>query len=169
MMLGRELTPWHTPLRAIDHMQREMNQLFSRFFGEGDQAGNRWVSSSEHYIPRIESAVRDNTLWVKADLPGIDPKELEVEVEGNRLTLRGQRKAEHEGAENGYVHREVQYGSFIRSFTIPDGVKAEDIQAKYHNGVLELSVPLPAEVLPKKVNIAIEGQTKEQQQLGTSK
>ena len=168
MMLGRELIPWHTPLRTIDNMQREMNQLFSRFFGEGEPERNRWGSSSDSYVPRIESAVRDNTLRVKADLPGIDPKDIEVEVEGNRLTLRGQRKAEHEGAENGYVHREVQYGSFVRSFPIPEGVKAEDIQAKYHNGVLELSIPLPASVLPKKVNIAIEEQASGQKQLDTS-
>jgi HSP20 family protein len=169
MMLGRELTPWQTPLRAINEMQREMNQLFSRFFGEGEQEGNRWLSPSESYVPRIESSMRDNTLYVKADLPGIDPQDVEVMVEGNRLTLRGQRKAEHEGSEKGHLHREVQYGNFVRSFTIPDGVKAEDIQAKYHNGVLELSVPLPAEMLPKKVNIAIEGQTNRQKQLGTSK
>jgi HSP20 family protein len=168
-MLGRELTPWHTPLRAFNEMQQEMNQLFSRFFGEGEQEGNRWQSQVESYVPQIESAVRDNTLWVKADLPGIDPKDVEVTVEGTRLTLRGQRKAEHEGSEEGYLHREVQYGTFIRSFTIPEGVKPEDIQAKYHNGVLELSVPLPAELLPKKVNIAIEGQTKEQKHLGTTK
>jgi HSP20 family protein len=169
MMLGRELTPWQTPLRAINEMQREMNQLFSRFFGEGEQTENRWLSPSESYVPRIESAVRNNTLCVKADLPGIDPKDVEVMVEGNRLTLRGQRKAEHEGSDEGYFHCERQYGSFIRSFTIPEGVKAEDIQAKYHNGVLELSIPLPAEVLPKKVNIAIEGQANRQKQLGTTK
>jgi HSP20 family protein len=150
-------------------MQREMNQLFSRFFGEGEQVGNRWQSQSESYVPRIESAVRDNTLCVRVDLPGINPKEVEVTVEGNSLILRGQRKAEHEGSEEGYLHREVQYGTFIRSFTIPEGVKAEDIQAKYHNGVLELSVPLPAELLPKKVNIAIEGQANQQKQLGTPK
>src|SRR5215210_3560821 len=169
MMLGRELTPWQTPLRAINEMQREMNQLFSRFFGDEEQPGNRWLSPSESYVPQIESAVRENTLWVKADLPGIDPKDVEVEVEGNRLTLRGERKAEHEESEAGYVHREVQYGSFMRSFTIPEGVKAEDIHAKYQNGVLELSVPLPASVLPKKVNIAIEGQTNQQKQLGKDK
>ena len=168
MMLGRELTPWQTPLHALDEMQREMHQLFSRFFGEGEQVGNRWQSPSESYVPRIESAMRENKLYVKADLPGIDPKDVEVTVEGTRLTLRGERKAEHEGSENGYLHREVQYGSFVRSFTIPEGVKAEDIQAKYHNGVLELSIPLPAEVLPKKVNIAIEGQANGQKQLGTT-
>ena len=169
MMLGRELTPWQTPFRALTEMQREMNQLFSRFFGEGEQGGNQWLSRSESYVPQIESKVRENTLYVRADLPGIDPKDVEVTVEGTHLTLRGQRKAEHEGSEDGYLHREVQYGSFVRSFTIPEGVKAEEIQAKYHNGVLELSVPLPAEMQPKKVNIAIEGQTSKQKQLGTTK
>lgn len=167
-MLGCELTPWQTPLRAITEMQREMNQLFSRFFGEGEQVGNRWLSPGESYVPQIESAVRENTLYVKADLPGIDPKDVEVVVEGNQLTLRGERKAEHEGAEGNYVHREVQYGSFVRSFTIPEGVKAEEIHAKYQNGVLELSIPLPTAALPKKVNIAVEGQASGQKQLGTS-
>jgi HSP20 family protein len=167
MMLGRELTPWQTPLRAINEMQREMNQLFSRFFGEDKQVGNQWLSSSERFVPRIESAVRENTLYVKADLPGIDPKDVELTVEGNQLTLRGERKAEHEGTNGGYGYREVQYGSFVRSFTIPEGVKAEDIQAKYHNGVLELSIPLPASMQPKKVNIAIEGQASGQKQLGS--
>jgi HSP20 family protein len=169
MMLGRELTPWYTPLRAITEMQREMNHMFSRFFGEGEQVGTQWLSPSESYVPQIESAVRENTLYMKADLPGIDPKDVEVTVEGNQLTLRGERKAEHEGNDGGYVHREVRYGSFVRSFTIPEGVKAEDIQAKYQNGVLELSIPLPASMQPKKVNIAIEGQGKTQKQLGTTK
>ena len=168
-MLGRELTPWQTPLRAINEMQREMNQLFARFFGEGEQAGNQWLSPRESYVPQIESVVRENTLYVKADLPGIDPKDVEVTVEGNQLTLRGERKAEHEGSDGGYVHREVQYGNFVRSFPIPDGVKAEEIQAKYQHGVLELSIPLPASMQPKKVNIAIEGQGKTQKQLGTTK
>jgi HSP20 family protein len=147
-------------------MHREMNQLFSRFFGQGEQVGSRWLSPGESYVPRIESRVRDNTLCVKVDLPGIEPKDVEVMVEGTQLTLRGQRKAEHEESENGYGHREVQYGTFIRSFTIPEGVKAEDIHAKYHNGVLELSVPLPASVQPQKVTIAIEGQATGQKQLG---
>ena len=167
MMLGRELTPWQTPLRAITEMQREMNHMFSRFFGEGEQVGQQWLSPSERFVPRIESAVRENMLYVKADLPGIDPKDVELTVEGSQLTLRGERKAEHEGNEGGYVHREVQYGSFVRSFTIPEGVKAEDIQATYHNGVLELSIPLPASMQPKKVNIAIEGQASGQKQLGS--
>jgi HSP20 family protein len=167
-MLGRELTSWHTPFRALNEMQREMNEMFSRFFGEGEQRSNQWASPGVDYVPQIESWVRGNKLCVKADLPGIDPQDVDATVEGNQLTLRGERKAEHEGSEGGYVHREVRYGSFVRSFRIPEGVKAEDIQARYHNGVLELSIPLPASILPKKVNIAIDGQANGQKQIGTA-
>jgi HSP20 family protein len=150
-------------------MQREMNEVFSRFFGEGGQAGAQWAAPSAGYVPQIESWVRDHTLYLRADLPGIEPKDVEVTVEGNQLTLRGERTAEHEGTEGGYLHHEVRYGSFTRSFTIPEGVKAEDIQASYRNGVLELSVPLPQSMIPKKVNIAIEGQANGQKQIGTTK
>jgi HSP20 family protein len=147
-------------------MQREMNDVFSRFFGEEEQTGTQWAPLSMGYSPQIESRVEDEKLYVRADLPGIDPKDVEVMVEGNQLTLRGERKAAHEGKEGNYFHREVRYGSFARSFTIPEGVNAEEVQATYRNGVLELCVPLPASVLPKKVSIAIEGQTNGQKQIG---
>jgi HSP20 family protein len=150
-------------------MQRDMNALFSRFFGEGEQDGDAWRSSTEGYTPQIESWVKDHTLHIKADLPGIEPQDVEITVEGNRLTLRGERKAEHENKEGQYVHREVRYGSFVRTFTIPEGMKAEDVQAHYRNGVLELTLPLPAALLPKKIPIAVESQTSGQQQLDASK
>lgn len=163
-----ELTPWHSPFSQLQAMQRDMHALFSRFFGEGEQQGDAWWSSQEGYTPHIESQVKDNALQIKADLPGMDPKDVEITVEGNRLTLRGERKAEQEKNKGQYFHREVRYGSFERSFTIPEGVKAEEVQAHYHNGVLELTVPLPAAVLPKKVPIAVEGQPS-QQQIAASK
>ena len=92
MMLGRELTSWQTPLRALTEMQREMNHLFSRFFGDGEQVGTQWLSASESFVPRVESAVRENALYVKADLSGIDPKDVELTVEGTQLTLERARK-----------------------------------------------------------------------------
>lgn len=169
MWSGRDLTVWHTPLRHLNAMQHDMNALFSRFFGEGEQAGDTWRSSHTGYVPRIESSVKENTFHIKADLPGIDPKDIEVTVEGNRLTLRGERKTEQEGQEGRYFHREVRYGSFVRTFTIPEGIKAEEVQASYRNGVLELAVPLPASVLPKKVPVAVESHTNGQQQIEASK
>ena len=169
-MLSRyELTPWQTPFGQLQAMQRDMNALFSRVFGEGEQRGNGWWSSPEGYTPHIESCVKENALHIKADLPGMEPNDVEITVEGNQLTLRGERKAEQEKTEGQYVHREVRYGSFERRFAIPEGVKAEEVQAHYRNGVLELTVPLPAAMLPKKVQIAVEGHADSQKQIGASK
>ncbi len=164
-----ELTPWQTPFSQLQAMQRDMHALFSRFFGDGEQQGDSWWSSHEGYTPHIESHVKDNALQIKADLPGMEPKDVEITVEGDRLTLRGERKAEHENKDGQYFHREVRYGSFERIFTIPEGVKAEEVQAHYRNGVLELIVPLPAAMQPKKVQIAVEGQTNSQPQIDAAK
>jgi HSP20 family protein len=164
-----DLTPWHSPFSQLQAMQRDMNALFSRFFGEGEQHGDSWWSSTEGYAPHMESWVKDNALHFKADLPGMEPHDVEITVEGNRLTLRGERKAEHENKDGQYFHREVRYGSFERSFTIPEGTKAEEVQASYRNGVLELTVPLPAALLPKKVPIAVESQPNGQPQIDAPK
>ena len=169
MWSARELTPWHTPLSHVNARQREMHALFSRFFGEGEQNGDAWRSDTAGYGPQIESWVQDHTLHLKADLPGLEPQDVEITVEGNRLTLRGERKAEHEKQDGQYFHREVRYGSFVRSFTIPEGTKAEEVQASYRNGVLELTLPLPAAMLPKKVPIAVESQPNGQPQIDASK
>src|SRR5262249_39038958 len=118
---------------------------------------------------QLESWGKNHTLHVKADLPEMDPQDVEITVEGNRLTLRGERKAEHEQQEGQYFHREVRYGRFERTFTFPAGTKAEEVQAHYRNGVLELTLPLPAALLPKKVPIAVESQTNGQPQLDASK
>lgn len=168
MMRERALAPWQTPWSALSAFQQEMNDLFTRFFGEEGATGGAWGTMNVGYAPQIESCVKDKTLYLKADLPGMDPKEVEVTVEGNRLTLRGERKADYEGHDGAYVHREVRYGSFARSFELPTGVKAEDIQASYRNGVLELTIPLPESLLPKKVPVAVEHHGSEQRQIGAT-
>jgi len=167
-MVGRALTPWQTPFSPLSPLRREMDELFSRFFSDGEQ-GSAWMAPSLGYVPQTESWVQDHTLHIKADLPGIDPQDVEVTVEGTRLTLKGERKAEHGGQEGDYVHREVRYGSFVRTFTIPEGVKAEDVQASYRNGVLELTLSLPAEILPKKIAIAVGSEAHGRKQIDAPK
>jgi HSP20 family protein len=92
------------------------------------------------------------------DVPGVDPKDIEVSLTGNTLTITGDRKAESEGAEGGY--RETFYGRFERTVTVPAGIDADRIQARYANGVLELTLPLPAALQPRKVPVQIEEQKK---------
>jgi HSP20 family protein len=139
-----------------------MDDLFNRFFGDWERAGTPWAPMSAGYYPRIESYVDGNTLHIKADLPGVEPKDVEIAVEGNLLTLKGERKAQQEMKEDNYLRQEVQYGSFVRTVTLPEGVKADDVHATYHNGVLDVTIPLPDSLVAKKVPIQIEGEAPKQ-------
>jgi HSP20 family protein len=160
-MMG-EMTPWRNPFSSLTSFRRDMDELFNRFFGDWERAGTPWAPMNGGYAPRIESYVDGNTLHVKADLPGIDPKEVEIAVEGNLLTLKGERKAQQEVKEDNYLRQEVQYGSFVRTLTLPEGVKADDVHATYHNGVLDVTIPLPDSLVAKKVPIQIEGEAPKQ-------
>ena len=152
-MLGRELTPWQHPFGLLSSFRRDMDELFSRFFGDWERGGTAWAPMG--YVPQVESYTEGNTLHIKADLPGIEPNAVEITVEGNQLTLKGERKVEHEAQEGAY--REVRYGSFVRTFPLPAGVKAEAVQAHYRNGVLDIAIPLPASLQSKKVPVEIAG------------
>jgi HSP20 family protein len=140
-----------------------MDALFNRVFD-----GREWAGTSEAplwtgYSPLMESYVEGKTLHIKADLPGIDPKDVEIVVEGRQLTLKGERKAEQETQNGNYFQREVRYGRFARTFPLPEGVKAEDIQAAYRNGVLEISVPLQESLVAKQIPVQTESREAHQQ------
>ena len=93
---------------------------------------------------------------IRADLPGIDPQNVEISVTGDVLTIKGSREEKSEEKERNFVVKEVSYGSFERSITLPQGVKAEDIKAAYKDGVLELTAPAPKETAARKVAIQVE-------------
>lgn len=86
-------------------------------------------------------------------LPGIDPKEVKVEVQGNVLSITGERKATETKKEVNFSHREFTYGSFERVMTLPEGAEAEKVTAEYNNGVLEITAPIAAAVLPYRMEI----------------
>jgi len=113
------------------------------------------------YVPQIDSYLDGNTVCIKADLPGVDPKEVELTVKDNQLTLKGERKEEQEQKNGNRLYQEIRYGAFARTFPLPEGVKAEELQARYHNGVLEITVPLPAAQMPKKVLVQIAGEERQ--------
>jgi HSP20 family protein len=93
--------------------------------------------------PPMESFVEGGKLIVRAELPGIDPKEITVNVVGDMLMIRASRQEEHETKKRDFLHREFKYGALERSMTLPQGVKAEDIKANFSNGLLQLTIPTP--------------------------
>lgn len=141
-----------SPLNELDRFRRDFDDLFDRFLG--NRMGPLLSKSTE--APALDSFIDDGKLVVRIDLPGIDPKDVEITVMGDTLTLRGKREQRSEEKSKRYLHREVTYGSFERSVRLPPGVKADQVKAAYQNGVLELNVPVPTEAAPRKVPIEIE-------------
>ena len=112
--------------------------------------------TARSWMPRIDVFSKENTLVVRAEVPGVDPDDIDVTVEGDALTITGSRTFEtSEELEAGYHRRELATGDFTRTVLLPDGVDAEAITAASKNGVLEISVPKRPEVLPRKVTVDI--------------
>jgi len=143
-----------TSFRRVSTLQDQINRLFSDAFdrSEGESNLTAWA-------PPVDISENQHELLVKADLPGIDHKELDIRVENNVLTIRGERKFEKKVEQDNYLRVERTYGSFSRSFALANTVNAEGIKADYQNGVLTLVVPRREEAKPKqiKVNIAASG------------
>jgi len=147
------LTPWR-PMKELESLQHRMEQMFDhlsdRFRGSEHP---RSVWGSDEWAPAIESHVDNGNLIVKADLPGVDPKEVSVSVVGNQLTIEGERKHEEKKEEKDYFYQELSYGKFSRSMTVPEGVDADKVKATFKNGVLEVSMPAPKQLAAKKIQI----------------
>ena len=145
----KALTPWR-PFRELSTLHEDIDELFSRFFGEEPRTA-RWHPT----MPSVESFIHEGELVIRADLPGIDPKKVELAVEGRRLVLRGEREEKKERREKDYLSREVSYGRFERAIELPDGVDPDGIKATYHDGVLEVTMKAPKEMVTKKVPITV--------------
>ena len=158
-MMNR-LSTWPIPFRILN-TSRDIDESFSRFLGDWEQGRIPRQAVPAPYVPQIASYVDGNRICIRVDIPGVDPKEVELTVKDNQLTLKGERKAEHEQQNGNRLSQEVQYGAFTRTFTLPEGLIAEELQARYHNGVLEVTIPLPAAKLSKKVPVQIKGEEHE--------
>lgn len=143
------------PVDELRSMQHEMDRLFRRFL---DSEPSRGELSA--WTPPIESYVKDNKLVFKAELPGVDPKDLDVSITERELVLKGERKHEVETKEESYTYREIAYGSFERRFRLPDGAKMDELKAKFSNGILEVTVPVPATIAARKIQIETPKETR---------
>jgi HSP20 family protein len=138
------------PFRGASSLQDQINRLFGDVFERpGDE------SNLTTWAPAVDIFETEHELVVKADLPDIDPKDLDIRVENNILTIRGERKFESEVSQDKYLRVERAYGSFSRSFSLANTVNPEAIKADYQNGVLTLTVPKREEAKPKQIKVNV--------------
>jgi HSP20 family protein len=136
-----------------------MNRLFDRFF-EGRVANG----TARRWIPAMDLVETDDHLVLRGDLPGMTEDDIDIEIKDNVLTVSGERKSDHEEKGKGFHRVERSFGSFSRSLTLPHGIDADQVEANFDKGVLEVRVPKPAEAKPTRVQIAkgtVEGSGKE--------
>jgi len=143
----RMTTRWD-PFENLRSMQREMEGLFERFLGVDVPSERRTL-----WMPSVESYTKEGQLVFRAELPGIDVKDLDVSIADRDLVIKGARKAEKGTKEENYIYREIDYGSFERRFVLPEGVKTDELKAKFTNGILEITLPAPAVAGARKIEI----------------
>ncbi len=145
----RTIARWE-PFRGVTTLQDQINRLFNDAF---ERTGEQ--SNLSAWAPAVDIYETEHELVVKADLPDVDPKDLDIRVENNILTIRGERKFEKKVNEENYLRVERAYGSFARSFTLANTVNTDAIKADYQNGVLTLTIPKREEAKPKQVKVNV--------------
>ncbi|MCG8436232.1 MAG: Hsp20/alpha crystallin family protein [Gammaproteobacteria bacterium] len=145
------LTHYRRPYRGIGELHSEINRLFDsfgRYHGTEDNA----VATAD-WSPAVDVREEDNRYVLRADLPGVDSKDIDITMEDGSLTIRGSRETSKEEEGEGFRRVERVSGSFYRRFTLPDTADAENISAESKNGVLEIVIPKQPKVQPKRINV----------------
>jgi len=132
-----------------------VHRLFEEFFNDFPFDGSL-AEARESWIPSVDILEKDGKLILRAELPGMTEKDIDLKLEGNTLTLKGERKMDSEDKNSNYHRVESFYGSFTRSFRLPDTVDSEKINAEYKNGVLTVTLPQKPEVKPREIPVSIQ-------------
>jgi HSP20 family protein len=142
------------PAAELGTIQNEMNRLFNTFFDQPNPTGRNDVAA-RRWIPAMDLIESGDHYVLRADLPGLSDEDVNVQLEDNVLTISGERKAQHEGQQEGYYRLERAFGGFARSLTLPEGVNPDGIQAHFDRGVLEIRIPKPEQKKPRQVQITL--------------
>lgn len=148
--MARTLKIW-TSRSPLEDFRHEIDALFSRLMGP-----NKYSTELMPLIPPAETLIDGKEFVVRIDLPGIDPKDVEITVSDNLLTFRGSREHHPEDEAQNFIHCELAHGSFERSITLPQGIRPAELKAVYRNGVLEVRMPAPKQLEGHKVPIQVE-------------
>jgi HSP20 family protein len=141
------------PPRALSTLRTEFDQLFDRFFGDFGGGFPELASNEGAWMPAFEVSESDNEVMVRAEIPGVDPKQVEVTVSGNILTIAGEKRDEVEQRDGVTYRCERRFGRFQRSIELPAAVDAERVTAENANGVLTVHLPRTETSRPRKVKV----------------
>ena len=144
----RTMNRLEQPFRGATTLQEQFNQMFGNGLPRTGEESNLTP-----WAPAVDIFETEHELVVNADLPGVNPEDLDIRVENNIVTIRGERKFENKVNEENYLRVERAYGSFSRSFSLANSVNSEAIKADYQNGVLTLSIPKREEAKPKQIKV----------------
>ena len=138
--------PWH----VVNRLHQSLDQFFNNEALSSPEASS---SPSVSWVPRVDIHEEKDRFVVLADVPGVEPKDIDITAENGVLTVRGERRAEKRETENGYERVERVSGAFLRRFTLPEGANTDSIKAKQTNGVLEVTIPKTPAVQPRRISI----------------
>jgi HSP20 family protein len=149
------------PFREVVALQNRVNNLFREMNDEGDSP-----LTTASFVPAVDVYEDAKKVVLKLEVPGIDEKDLDIRVENNTLTVKGERKFEKEEKEENFHRIERRYGTFYRAFTLPSTVDTEHVQANYENGILKLELSKKPEAQPKQIKVNVgTGAKKEEPEL----
>jgi HSP20 family protein len=145
------------PFQDLLAIQDEMNQLFGRAVGQGGQARSQAQVAERMWAPALDISERKDAYVVTVEVPGVKAEDLDITLEDGLLTIRGERRFTKETSEQQFHRVERRYGGFRRSITLPSQVQADQIEASFEDGVLEVVVPKAEEAKPKKISVRAGG------------
>ena len=142
-----DLTPWR-PVTELSTLRKEMDRLWEDFFGEKSV-----ISRVESWVPAVDVSETKDAIIVKAEVPGMDPKDIDVSISGDMLVIKGEKKEEKEEKDENFHRIEMRRGAFSRAVRIPVPVDSDKIEAKYKKGILRVTLPKKEENKPKQIEI----------------
>ena len=146
------LVRWNPLLRDFNPLTRNFDQIFGALAPRDEEVERDFLGT---WYPAVDIFDNDNEIVLKAELPGLNKEDIDIHVEENLLTLRGERKREEEIKEKGYFRSERAYGTFSRSFTLPATVAANKIGASYKDGILTVTLPKAEEAKPRQIEVKV--------------
>lgn len=140
------------PFRDLVNFQNQINRIFQDYNRGSDE-----LLTSGTFVPPVDIYEDEHSITLKLEVPGIEEKDLDIKLENNTLTVRGERNFEKEEKEENFHRIERRYGAFARSFTLPNTVDPENVQASYENGILKITLAKRAEAKPKQIKVGATG------------